>query len=823
MSVQDTERGIANRGTSPDKEKLSAQLASVVNLDEILIRKCREFPEIEKGIFNRRLYNAARSEVLDYGTQLLKYGVVYMNSGVRSFSKTECLAKLAVGLYEFITNTDPSDPDFNNLVIRFLELLIDIRTELAERILKDEDGQNSFGKENEGYPYHGILSAYPFHQSSDWSARLERLRSVRSRKVARKISPKEQKKQGRLVATVEGMTKEDFLGKLDDQYQKKKVGTLYPGKLNINNALETLKLITTKDIVAVTGDTLPGKDGLTLGGYDMPVIGHIPYIFYSGPYTTLLDPKGRPDFINAFAAKSDSPILAAPGLFHNTIPGQPGIYLSLSPALTIRISEKGIEKTAMKGVASFRDFNNNPYKPFTDALQPKDKNQFPCAIVTGASFLPVYRNPDEIAERTLQLVYRVAELMIVDAYNALRKEEEKIRQYGWEEVIRLYNRIYLEVFREVIEMIAFRIFTFIIKKYFAKLIPLLNVVDMVIALRDKEMQQNVRVCFMSILMAIKGNDEELEIAANVMKDPVIDLLKIAMQEIMGRIKQKLANFNFAAPKKTQVVQGQMPGKPDPFPQTTGTHPPSTLESKGDDATKGVLQHYDPFTSLPKKGIENKGLPQTHPEELPGDSRINQRALESEPEIPRDKKPGGQNPEQVDEATNTEVERAFQEWHNPSGEIETTFETTKNLAKGNLGERMAAESLATDGHTILLYKPDIRGTNQGGIDLLTLKDGKVYFFDNKAYSAPKNIGEVTALRRNFTKNRSTVLAQLELMRNQAHRSPEEIATISQAIDAINSGNFEKVVTNAALVDTDVVPRDISGKLKREGILFIDLMR
>src|SRR5207249_3020292 len=51
----------------------------------------------------------------------------------------------------------------------------------------------------------------------------------------------------------------------------------------------------------------------------------------------------------------------------------------------------------------------------------------------------------------------------------------------------------------------------------------------------------------------------------------------------------------------------------------------------------------------------------------------------------------------------------------------SYEGPKRLARGNLGEKLATDALAKDGHTILDYKPDIAGTNQGGIDIVTMKE------------------------------------------------------------------------------------------------------
>src|SRR5262249_54284211 len=82
---------------------------------------------------------------------------------------------------------------------------------------------------------------------------------------------------------------------------------------------------------------------------------------------------------------------------------------------------------------------------------------------------------------------------------------------------------------------------------------------------------------------------------------------------------------------------------------------------------------------------------------------------------------------------------------------TEYATTEALKQGLAGERLAVDALNQQGHTILDFKPDIKGTNQGGFDAVTMKDGVVNFVDNKAYSTGKNVGSVSALDKNFDQN------------------------------------------------------------------------
>jgi len=93
------------------------------------------------------------------------------------------------------------------------------------------------------------------------------------------------------------------------------------------------------------------------------------------------------------------------------------------------------------------------------------------------------------------------------------------------------------------------------------------------------------------------------------------------------------------------------------------------------------------------------------------------------------------------------------------ENEGTFDTAERLRRGNLGEKLAAEALAADRYKILYYKPNIEGTNQGGIDIVAMKGGVVYFFDNKALTRAGNISSVSALTTNLAQNKDAILREL----------------------------------------------------------------
>lgn len=128
---------------------------------------------------------------------------------------------------------------------------------------------------------------------------------------------------------------------------------------------------------------------------------------------------------------------------------------------------------------------------------------------------------------------------------------------------------------------------------------------------------------------------------------------------------------------------------------------------------------------------------------------------------------------------------------------TDYQTTERLKQGLVGERLAAEGLAQQGHKILSYKPDIKGTNQGGIDIVTIKEGQVYFIDNKAYTTGRNVAAVSALDKNFAQNVAEVRAQFAQYAVDPNRSEAERNLYQQAVDAIDGGNYQKAVTTAGI--------------------------
>lgn len=124
-------------------------------------------------------------------------------------------------------------------------------------------------------------------------------------------------------------------------------------------------------------------------------------------------------------------------------------------------------------------------------------------------------------------------------------------------------------------------------------------------------------------------------------------------------------------------------------------------------------------------------------------------------------------------------------------------TNARHARGLRGEMHSTEALAADGHDIIHYKPDISETTRPGFDAVTMKDGYVYFVDNKAYTRGGRIYDVSALTTNFGKNLKATVRTLQEMLTQPMRSEAEREVFGEALEAIRNGNYHKLVTNANL--------------------------
>jgi hypothetical protein len=169
------------------------------------------------------------------------------------------------------------------------------------------------------------------------------------------------------------------------------------------------------------------------------------------------------------------------------------------------------------------------------------------------------------------------------------------------------------------------------------------------------------------------------------------------------------------------------------------------------------------------------------------------------------------------------EQAFSEAAGDTGPA-APYPTTQRLAGGLGGEKAAVEALAGQGHQVIWYKPDILGTNQGGVDAVTMKDGVVYLLDNKSYNTERNVSSVSALTTNFEGNLEEVKSNLSDVLNQRDLNPEQGQVIHAALDALDRGDYVKAVTNANIFSrSGAIPQDVTDRLEQEhGIQFINLM-
>jgi hypothetical protein len=238
---------------------------------------------------------------------------------------------------------------------------------------------------------------------------------------------------------------------------------------------------------------------------------------------------------------------------------------------------------------------------------------------------------------------------------------------------------------------------------------------------------------------------------------------------------------------------------------------------GMDCAKLGTQSLQPFISVGLPAQPTESLPTV--DETPGISDVpgsDHTEVDPIPVVPET----SATPETATQAA-VDIENAqgFQE--------KTTYEPVQpydnyNLAHGNVGEKLAAESMAADGHDIIMYKPDVEGTSANGIDMVTMKDGTVYLVDNKAYTSTDNIGKVSSLTGDtFQKNLDDVKTNLQDLISDPTQPAETHEKAQEALDAINSGNYQLVVTNANVAKDTQVPPDVTQSLKNQGIQFIDL--
>jgi hypothetical protein len=188
-------------------------------------------------------------------------------------------------------------------------------------------------------------------------------------------------------------------------------------------------------------------------------------------------------------------------------------------------------------------------------------------------------------------------------------------------------------------------------------------------------------------------------------------------------------------------------------------------------------------------------------------------------------PGRRDPSEPPERS---VEEAFRPYDGPQrAGPDQPYQTTRNLSSGLGGEKLAAEALAADGHTVLYYKPDITQTNQRGIDAVTAKDGVLYLVDNKALNGRDNISSVTALTDNLSTNVASLSAEFRGYAADPSRPQGERALYDTAANALDRGDYVLLVTNANALPTgpagarEVAPSGLSQSLRESGLQFYDV--
>lgn len=203
----------------------------------------------------------------------------------------------------------------------------------------------------------------------------------------------------------------------------------------------------------------------------------------------------------------------------------------------------------------------------------------------------------------------------------------------------------------------------------------------------------------------------------------------------------------------------------------------------------------------------------------GHNRATSPAQQGQLDTTRGTTPQSRRARETPDADDIALDRAFR-----GGADEGIYPTSTNLARGNTGERLATDVLVTRGHTVIDFKPSILGTNQGGIDMVTMKDGVVYLIDNKALSRGGNISSVSALTTNFAQNLRAVRRGLGQKLASHGTVGETRRVLQQAADALDNNSYVRVVTNMNVIAKGKgVTSGVTQNLFDQGIRFIDVVR
>jgi len=147
----------------------------------------------------------------------------------------------------------------------------------------------------------------------------------------------------------------------------------------------------------------------------------------------------------------------------------------------------------------------------------------------------------------------------------------------------------------------------------------------------------------------------------------------------------------------------------------------------------------------------------------------------------------------------------------------------DMIRAAVGERLAAQALAARGHAVLFFRLAVDKANEHGFDIVTMKNGKVYFIDNKAFTVGGKVYAASALTSTFAKHlRKMVTKFLEFAEDPERTQPER-ELYGEAVHAIRSDNYTRAVTNANITSDDRILTGLDPRLQGRPIEFLDLLR
>jgi hypothetical protein len=153
----------------------------------------------------------------------------------------------------------------------------------------------------------------------------------------------------------------------------------------------------------------------------------------------------------------------------------------------------------------------------------------------------------------------------------------------------------------------------------------------------------------------------------------------------------------------------------------------------------------------------------------------------------------------------------------------SYHTTDRFKRGYLGEDTAMRVAATERDELLLSgKSDIKGTNQGGPDFVTLGtddkgEPEIKLYDNKVKNDGKKVYSVPALEKNLDKES----LQEELRQSVADpaRTDAERDAFRLAIDLLEEDRYSLNVSNAGAARKPA--SGVGPRQERAGIQFVDM--